>query len=110
MFPYFLENNLISENQLGIKPVNSCVNQVLAINHEIFSSFDDNYEVKRVFFDISKAFDKVRQEGIIYKLKRSGISGNSLSLLKTLPKTIGNRVIVNGQRLSWANINAGIPH
>ena len=40
MFTYFIENNLISENQSGFKPVDSCVNQLLAINCEIFSSFD----------------------------------------------------------------------
>ena len=47
----------------------------------MFSSFDDNYEVRGVFLDISKAFDKVWHEGIIHKLKRNGISGNLLSLL-----------------------------
>ena len=40
MFTYFTENNLISENQSGFKLVDSCVNQLLAINCEIFSSFD----------------------------------------------------------------------
>ena len=43
MFPYFIENNLVSENQSGFKPGDSCVTQLLAITHEIFSSFDDNY-------------------------------------------------------------------
>ena len=42
MFTYFIENNLISESQSGFKPGDSCVNQLLAIIHEIFSSFDDN--------------------------------------------------------------------
>ena len=81
MSKYFIENNLISENQSGFKPGDSCINQLLAITHEIFSSFDDNYEVRGVFLDISKAFDKVWHEGIIRKLKRNGISGNLLSFL-----------------------------
>ena len=69
IFTYFIENSLISEIQSGFKPGDSCVNQLLAITHEIFSSFDDNYEVREVFLDISKAFDKVWHEGIIHKLK-----------------------------------------
>ena len=77
----FIENNLICENQSGFKPGNSCVNQLLAITHEIFSSFDNNYEVRGIFLDISRAFYKVWHEGIIHKLKRNGISGNLLSLL-----------------------------
>ena len=59
IFTYFTENNLISENQSRFKPGDSCVNQLLAITHEIFSSLDDNYEVIGVFLDISKPFDKV---------------------------------------------------
>ena len=69
-----MENNLIFENQSGFKPGDSCVNQLLVITHEIFPSFDDNYEVRRVFLDISKAADKVWHEGIIHKLKHNGIS------------------------------------
>ena len=59
MFTCFIENNLISENQSGFKPGDSCVNQLLAITHEIFSSFDENFDVRGVFRDISKAFNKV---------------------------------------------------
>ena len=73
MFTYFIENNLISDSQSGFNPGDSCVNQSLAITHEIFSSFDDSYEV---WGDISKAFNKVWHEGIIPKLKHNGISGN----------------------------------
>ena len=63
------------------KPGDSCVNQLLAITHKIFFSFDDNCEVRGVFLDISKAFDKVWHQEIIHKLKRNGISGNLLNLL-----------------------------
>ena len=59
MFSYFIENSFISENHSGFNPGDFYVNQLLAITHEIFSSFDDNCEVRRVFLDISKAFDKV---------------------------------------------------
>ena len=76
MFTYFIENNLIPKNQSGFKPSDSCVKQLLTITHEIFSSFDNNYEVRGVFLDISKTVDKVWHEGIIHKLKRNGISGN----------------------------------
>ena len=109
MFTCFIENNLISENQSGFKSGDSCVNQLLTITHEIFSSFDDNYEARGVFLDISKAFDKVWHEGIIHKLKWNGISGNSSSLLTDFLRNRKRRVILNGQSSSWTNINAGVP-
>ena len=109
MFPYFIQSNLISENQSGFTPGDSCVNQLFAITHKIFSSFHDNYEFRGVFFDILEAFDKVWYEGIIHKLKRNGISGNSLSLLTDFLGNRKQRVILNGQSSPWANINAGVP-
>ena len=65
MFKFFIENELISPNQLGFKPGDSCINQLLAITHEIYKSFDDEFEVRGVFQDISKVFDKVRPEALI---------------------------------------------
>ena len=35
MFPLFIENKLITANQSGFKPGDSCINQVVAITHEI---------------------------------------------------------------------------
>ena len=68
MFSFFLSNNLLAPNQSGFKPGDSCINQLLSITHEICSSFDDGFEVRSVFLDISKAFNKVWHEGIIFKL------------------------------------------
>ena len=42
-----------------IKPGDSCTNQLISITHEIYQSFDDGFEVRVVFLDVSKAFDKV---------------------------------------------------
>ena len=46
MFTFFTENNLISPNQSGFRPGDSCVNQLLAITHEIYKSFDKGFEVR----------------------------------------------------------------
>ena len=59
MFQFFIENNLISKNQSGFRPGDFCISQLLFINHEIYQSFEDSLEVKAVFLDISKVFDKV---------------------------------------------------
>ena len=58
MFRFFIKNGLISQNQSGFKPGDSCVNQLLSITHEIYKSFDDGFDVRSVFLDISKAFAK----------------------------------------------------
>ena len=84
MFGFFIKNDLISQHQFGFKPGNSCINQLLSITHEIYQSFDEGFDVRSVFIDISKAFDKVWHGGLIFKLKQNGISGNLLNLLSNL--------------------------
>ena len=73
MFEFFTANNLISKNHSGFRSGDSCINQLLSITHEIYQSFDDSLEVRAVFLDISKAFDKFRHKGLIFKLKQNGI-------------------------------------
>ena len=53
----------------------------MSITHQTYKSFDGAHEVLSVFLDISKAFNKVRHMGLIFKLKQNGISGNLLSTL-----------------------------
>ena len=66
-------------------------------------------EVRSVFFGISKAFDKLWHDGIIYKLTQNGISENLLNLLEDFLKERKQRVVLNGQVSTWKNINAGVP-
>ena len=75
MFGFFLDKGLISANQSGFKPVDSCINKLLSITHNIYKSFDDGCEGRGVFLDISKAFDKVWHDGLIFKLQKNGMSG-----------------------------------
>ena len=69
MFEYFIEKDIISPNQSGFKPGDSCTNQLISITHEIYQSFDAGFEVRGVFLDISKPSDKVWHNDLIYKLK-----------------------------------------
>ena len=80
MFNFFIENELISSNQSGFKLGDSCINQLLSITHDIYESFNLGLEVRSVFYDISKVFDKVWHDGIIYKLTRNVLPVNLLNL------------------------------
>ena len=109
MFEFFIQNNLITPNQSGFKTGDSCINQRISVTHEIYKSFDDGYEVRSVFLDISKAFDKVMHQGLHYKLRQNH---TSVELLNTLTDFLDNRtqkVILNGQYSSWTKVEAGVP-
>ena len=73
MFEFFTENKVISHNQSGFKPGDSCIGQLLCITHDIYQSLDDGLGTRGIFLDISKVFDKVWNEGLPFKLKQNGI-------------------------------------
>ena len=83
LYKYLDDNNLLNINQSGFRSGDSCTNQLVSITHKIFQSFDANppLEVRGVFLDISKAFDKVWHDGLLYKLKCNGVKGNFSKLL-----------------------------
>ena len=57
IFNYFSINKLISKNQSGFHPV---------IPTKFSTSFDNGLEVRSVFLDISKPFDKVWHECLTF--------------------------------------------
>ena len=70
LYSFFEDHKLLSLCQSGFKKNDSCINQLVSITHKIYSAFDCNpsLEARRVFLDLSKAFDKVWRDGLIYKL------------------------------------------
>ena len=111
IYGFLLEENLLNPSQSGFRPSDSCINQILAITHEIFEAFDCNpsLEVWAVCLDISKAFDKVWHEGLLYKLKSMGISGELYNLLENYLSGRFQRVVLNGQTSSWRPVLVGVP-
>ena len=104
MLNFFLENDLISQKQSGFRLGASCINQLLSINHEILSAFDIGLKVRGLFLDISKAFGKVWHAGLIYRLRQNGICGDLINILNDFFTNRKQRVVLNGQCLSWVDI------
>ena len=83
----------------------------MSVVHEINSSFDcdPTIDVSEVFLDISKAFDKVWHEGILFKLKLYGVNGEVLTLLTNYLHERYQRVLLNGQSSSWELVKSRLP-
>ena len=98
-------------HQSGFRPNDSRIYQLISIVDNIYADFDHYplLEVGRNFLDISKAFDKVWHEGLLYKLESLGISGNLLNLFRSFLKDRHQRVVLNGQLSDWELILAGVP-
>ena len=85
--------------------------QLIAISHDIFSAFDANplLEVRGVFLDLSKAFDRVWGDGLLYKLKSNGIDDNLFKLIKSFLNNRCQRVVLNGQSSVWKLVTVSVP-
>ena len=111
MLDFLEENSLLCPHQSGFCSSDSCQSQLLSIVHDIYTSFDQSptHEVRANFSDLSKAFDKVWHEGLIFKIEHIGMSGNLLSLLKRFLNNRFQRVVLNGQCSNWSSVLAGVP-
>ena len=111
IYNFLLEEDLLNPNQSYFRPSDSCINQLLAITHEVFEAFDCNphLEVRSVFLDLSKAFDKVWHKGLFYKFKSMGISEDPFNLLENYLSGRLQRDVLNGQTSSWKLVLAGVP-
>ena len=101
LFNFFRDKFVISLWQSGFMPGNSTISQLLEIYHKFCTAVADGKEVRVVFLDIKRAFDKVWHSGLIFKLRKAGIDGLILNWLKNYLKDRQQRVCINGQYSTW---------
>ena len=103
LYSYLNLNNLITNNQSGFRSGDTTTNQLVNLTNKIHAAFENPHslEVRAAFLDISKAFDKVWHEGLIFKLKQNGISGNLLNLFENYLTNRKQRVVLNGSHSDY---------
>lgn len=109
MFNFLLDRHAITCLQSGFVPGDSTVNQLVDIYNTFCKALDEGKEVRAVFCDVSKAFDRVWHKGLIFKLKQSGIDTTLLQWLTSYLSNRKQRVVIPGAHSNWVNIEAGVP-
>ena len=111
VYNYLNTNNHITKNQSGFRPGDSTTNQLLYLVNEIHKAFDDpkSLESRVVFLDISKAFDKVWHDGLLFKLNQYRITGSLLKLFENYLHNREQRVVLNGSFSEYSPIESGVP-
>ena len=79
MFDYLKEKNILTLSQSGFIPGDSTTYQLLSIYDDFCRSLDQQHTTQALFFDISKAFDRVWHRGLLHKLNAIGIRGSLLT-------------------------------
>ena len=99
IYNHFRDNDILSPLQSGFIPGDSTVNQLTYLYDTFCHALDSGKEVRVVFCDISKAFDRVWHAGLIQKLKAAGIAG---SLLNWFIDYLSNRK----QRVTFSGVKS----
>ena len=89
--------HFLCPKQSGFRQKDSSVCKLIHIVHTIYEALENGKEVRAIFLDISKAFDKVWHEGLLFKLKQIGIGGPLLNWFQTYLVGQLQRVIIKGQ-------------
>ena len=95
--------------QSGFVSGDSTVNQFVDIYKMFCKALDDGKEVRTVFCDISKAFNRVWHKGLLFKLRKAEINGELLDWLSNYLTNRKQRVVIPGAVSNWIFIKAGVP-
>ena len=108
-YNHLLDNSFLSSFQSVFIPGDSTENQLTSCIIHFARLWIGGKEVRAVFCDISKAFDRVWYTGLLYKLRAAGVTGNVLQWFKIYLSDRKQRVVLPGISSAWNFINAGVP-
>ncbi len=109
MYEFFKANGLLTKRNSGFKERDSTINQLIHLCDNIYKGLDDSNDVCLVFLDVSKAFDRVYHPALLYKLECLGIDGDLLVWISSYLEGRKQRVVINGVKSEWNDINASVP-
>ena len=84
VYNYLRDNHILSPHQSGFQSGDSTVSQLAYWYHVFSKALDAKKDVRIVFCDVSKAFDRVWHEGLLYKLAKIGIGRKIIGVLQKL--------------------------
>ena len=109
LYNHLSRNNILTPSQSGFIPGDSTTNQLAYLYDQFCKALDDGKEIRCVFCDISKAFDRVWHKGLLFKLKSIGISDPLVNWFLSYLENRQQRVVLCNANSSWKNISAGVP-
>ena len=109
IYNFIINNNILTKLQSGFIRGDSTTNQLLYIYNDFCKAIDEGKEVRVVFCDISKAFDRVWHRGLLHKLYHIGIRGDLLNWFKNYLMNRQQRVVLNNTNSDWMSLSAGVP-
>ena len=107
---WFLEtNNVFSPSQTGYRQHRNTEDQLALLTQDIENSFQEKRKLLAVFFDLSKAFDRVWKKGLQWRLLRAGVSGQMYKWISSFLYHRVARVKLDGSLSRKIRLCEGVP-
>ncbi len=84
---YFDTYDLLNPFQHGFRSKHSCETQLISFSQEIYDNLEAGKQTDLIVMDLSKAFDKVDHELLVFKLLKLGVNSNTTSSISFFLKT-----------------------
>lgn len=106
----FLQSqNILTEHQHGFRRGLSTTTQLLTTINEFAKALDAGSQVDVIFFDLSKAFDKVPHKKLINKLKSIGVPSDITNWVTSYLLNRKQYVEIEGSRSRFLDVFSGVP-
>ena len=109
IYDYFTNKNLLYKSQYGFRSKHSTEFAALELVDRLIKQMDENKVPLNVYLDLSKAFDTLDHEILLYKLKYYGFDNLSLNLMKSYMTERKQFVAINETMSEFLDIKTGIP-
>lgn len=107
IWPYL--DGYIRPEQFGFRKDHSTTQQLVRVVNKLVDNANLNLCSVAVLLDVSKAFDKVWHQGLLYKLAESPVPPCVVHLLRSYLTGRSFRVCVDGELSTERPIEAGVP-
>ena len=110
LYAHLSQNNLLTDKQSGYRRDHSAEQQLLYLTHNLYKALDSGNDFTAIYLDISKYFDKIWHEGLLFKCRHEfGITDSLYNWLKSYLSDRRQRVQIGDTFSKTEIVNAGCP-
>ena len=106
---YFDKYNLLAEQQYGFRKRHSTEYAAVKLIDHVSKEMENGKTPTNVYIDLSKAFDTLTFDILLFKLKYYGVTDTALDLIRSYLTNRKQYVVFNGCQSDYSEIYTGVP-
>ena len=109
MYDYFDKYNLLAEQQYGFRKRHSTEYAAVKLIDHVSKEMENGKTPTNVYIDLSKAFDTLTFDILLFKLKYYRVTDTALDLMRSYLTNRKQYVVFNGCQSDYSEIYTGVP-